>query len=149
MASETQRFEVNDMLRSLGELFPSLKLPDAFLLSDPEAAEDPVQRIAGFLEELANASLFPDRNLGQLILLAQDLVQVGCEALESGEEDLGSQRLAIAGFYYTQYLGDTIGLLAPDSHESLRPLWQDFAEEGEEDEGKADCQELLDGLEQA
>lgn len=165
LSSETQRFEVNDMLAELGTLFPSPMLPDPALLIDAEAAENPAQRIAGFLEELADASLFPDRELGGLVSLIEDSVERGCDASERGEAAVANQHLAIAGFYYAQYLGGTLSLLAPEIHESLEPLWAPFA--GEEDEGDEDeeenesdededegerdidCQELMNNLEQA
>ncbi len=171
MASDNQRFEVNEMLAELDGLFPSAELPAPEALTDAEAGEDPAQRIVGFLEEISDASLYPDRDLGQMIVLTQGLVESACEALEGGDEGQGEQQLAIAGFYYAQYVGGTVGLLAPEINEALEPLWFAFSEESEgddDDEGEEegddddeehddddddgdeiDCQELLEQLEAA
>jgi hypothetical protein len=164
LANDVQRFEVEDMLDQLEMLFPGPVLDDDAVLIDAEAAEDPAQRMVGFLEEVADAALYPDRNLGDVIVMTRDLVAAACESLEAEDDASGAQTLAIAGFYYAQYVEGTVGLLAPEANESLEPLWSRFAEEeGEDDEGdeaeqtdeddegadEVDCPALLDGLREA
>lgn len=172
MANETQRFEVEDMLAELGTLFPGPRPGPEVARSDPEEAEGATQRIGGFLEEVANADLFPSRDLGRLLARTRELSSQACEAYAAGNDPLGLQATSNAAFVYGEYLANTLVMLSPEAaamasaeYDALAPGAVGEEESGEGDEpdeaeeedaqplrgdaALATCRELVEHLELA
>lgn len=150
LATETQVFEVEDMLRTLNELFPSPLPPDDIERGDPEEAEAPSHRIVGFLEEITSASLYPDRNRGELFALTRSLVEAGCTAYGENQAHIGRERIVAANFYYEDYLGGMVELLAPEVHAEVTERMNVLVEGTLETQQLRDqCKEIPEQLEQA
>jgi hypothetical protein len=150
MASEVQAFEVEDMLRMLGNLFPSPLPPDDIERGNPEEAEAPAHRIVGFLEEITDAALYPDRNRGELFVLTRNLVEAGCSAYGENQAHIGRERIVAANFYYADHLGGMVELLAPEVHAEVTQRMSVLVEGSLETQQLRDqCQEIPEQLEQA
>lgn len=150
LASETQRFEIEDMLGAFDALYQAPLPPEGIENSDPEEGEAAAHRIVGFLEELSDAALYPERNLGELISLTSNLAQTGCSAYQDGQAALGLESMVIAGAYYEEDLGDTLNLFTPETHAEIANLFEELSAEGVTAEAAAaPCAALLEQLEQA
>lgn len=136
--------EAEAMIAILDGLFPS-ETPPETLSPDPEEAEGPSHRLVGLLEVVADANLYPGRDLARAAGLVADLADQGCAAIAAGEGPKGLETLAIAAAYHEQALADTLGVIAPEAaeavDENLEPL-----EDGEAEAMAAACPALLDAL---
>lgn len=110
--------EVDAALARLGALFPA-PTPPGRLAADPEEAEAHAQALVGRLETIADADLYPGRDLPGALAVAGEVAGSGCDALAAGDAGLGAERIAVAGLHYEETLGATLGLLAPDAHEAV------------------------------
>ncbi len=136
-ADDNQRFEIDDMFEELEALFTGPLIPAAAATADPEEAEGPAFRITGYLESIASASLFPNRDLAALLRSSLDVAIVGCEAYSAGERRVADAQLAWVAFAFDEYLAGTLGMFEPEATADvtealalLVPLVED------EDEGK-------------
>ena len=115
LANDPAAGDVDAALARLGALFPA-PAPRERLPSDPEEAEAHAQALVGRLETIADADLYPGRDLGGALVVAREVAGAGCDALEAGEPDLGAERIAVAARHYGETLGATLGVLAPAAH---------------------------------
>jgi hypothetical protein len=149
LATDNQRFEVEDMLAELDALFPGPRPGPELARSDPEEAEGATQRIGGFLEEIVNADLFPSRDLGRLLARTRDLSVQACEAYAASEQARGLELISNAAFVYGEYLGNTLALFSPEAAEEVAELYDALApgamgEEEGGDEGEAEESDAVD-----
>ncbi|MBO8140616.1 MAG: hypothetical protein H0Z37_00375 [Firmicutes bacterium] len=142
LASTEQAFEIEDALQRLAELFPSPVPPD-LEGADPEAGEDPGRQLVSTLEVVANAYLYPERELGRVADVVTSAVRKAQAAYEAGQVDLAWERVMLADFYYHENLRRLFELIVPDVHgrisEALESLLEGF------EEAEADTEEF-DGL---
>lgn len=136
--------EAEAMIAILDGLFPGETPPDS-LSPDPEEAEAPAHRLVGLLEVVADANLYPGRDLAGAATLVAGLAEKGCADLAAGAGPMGMETLAIAAAYHDQTLADTLGVIAPEAaeatEEALEPL-----EDGAVEEMAEACPALLAGL---
>ena len=114
-ANDEQRFEVDDQLAELEALFPRPVPPDGLERFDPEEAEGPAYRIAGYVEDVSGALVFPDRDLARLYAATRDVARDGCAAYGAGDRLRGDAHLAWTAFSFDEYLTDTLSLFAPET----------------------------------
>lgn len=136
--------EADAMIAILDGLFPGRTPPDS-LSPDPEEAEAPAHRLVGLLEVVADANLYPGRDLAGAARLVAGLAEKGCADLAAGAGPMGMETLAIAAAYHEQALADTLGVIAPEAaaaiKEGLEPL-----EDGAAEVMAGACPALLAGL---
>jgi hypothetical protein len=174
IATDEQRFEVEDQLAELDGLFPGPVPPDFLARSDPEEAEGAAYRIAGYFEDASGALVFPDRDLAELYVATRDVAREGCAAYDAGERARGDAHLAWTAFAFDQYLTGTLSMFAPEPMEVVSetllelvpreieeegPEAEEDEEEDDEDEVEAErpeldeaaelCVPLLDALDEA
>jgi hypothetical protein len=142
-ATPEQAGDVGAMLAILDGLFPTEALP-ARLSPDPEQAEAPAQMLVGLLEGVADADLYPGRNLAAAAGLVHSIAAGACARIEAGDDDVGAEELRIAGAYYDQTVADTLVVLAPDAGAAIAESL-DSLDEGEATTGP--CAPLLAALE--
>lgn len=141
-ATPEQAAEVEATLAILDGLFPAPALPAA-LSPDPEQAEAPAQQLVGLLETVADAELYPGRDLAGATALVRDLAARGCDTLGSGDAAIGREELAIAAAFYVQTLADTLGVLAPEAGEAI---WSNLEAAGAGAAAEKVCRPLLAAL---
>lgn len=147
LASEDQAFEIDDMFDDLNALFTGPEIPAAAASADPEEAEGSAMRITGFLESLASASLFPNRDLGALLKHTHALASAGCDAYTAGQRRVADAHLAWTAFAFEEYLGGTLGLFAPEPTETAGGLLDQLVPlEGEEEGEEAEDVAGADGV---
>ena len=123
-------------LARLDALLPGPERPGR-LASDPEEAEGHAQMLVGLMEPLADAELYPGRDLGAALTTVADLAARGCGAAHGPE--VGAELMLIAAGRYEETLGATLGVLAPGAHEAIAGAL----------EAPGDCAALAAGLERA
>lgn len=170
-ASEQQRADVEEMLTFIGTLYPTPTI-DAPIVGNPEEAEAPVHRIIGVLETVADAELYPGRDMAVLARHLPEELAGACAAYDAGDEELGTEIAISVGYRYLEAdLGDFMEFMAPDVHEDVAELIaaltgmggdDDDDDEGEEAEADDDdddedaavdpaaaCRELMEALQEA
>jgi hypothetical protein len=143
LASETRREDFQEMIDFLEEVvYPRVHPPEA-IRGDPEEAEGATQRMAGILEEVADADLFPSRDLGRLAEHLPASLVPFCEAYEAGDTALAVEGAYMTRNPYRKHLRRLLDLIAPDLHESAAAILDGLVDRGEapEDDAAA-CWEL-------
>ena len=139
-ASEQQAFEVQDSLDFLAtELYAEQTPPEGFELMDAEAGEAPAHRIVSYLETITDATLYPERNLGALVGLIDDLAVEACGLFDAGDALMGEEVLGQSFYFYDENLVRMLDLFDPELQETLEG---DYATALESDT----CGPLLDNL---
>lgn len=145
LADDEARFAFEEALADLHGLLPSPLPPEVFA-GDPEDAEEPSHRIVAALERLTGASLYPDRDLVQVIGFAQSLAATGCQSYPTSA-DLGFEHVTWSRTY-AAYFAKPLSLFGPGAMERLDTLYNQFAPSSER-QSKAPCAELLEALDEA
>jgi hypothetical protein len=124
--------------------------PPEAIRGDPEEAEGATQRMAGILEEVADADLFPSRDLGRL---AEHLPRRWYRSARRTRP--ATTALAVEGAYmtrnpYRKHLRRLLDLIAPEIHEPAAAILDGLVDRGEapEDDAAA-CWELHELLVEA
>lgn len=114
-ATENQAFEVRDSLEYISEELLADYVPrEDWRMFDEEAGEAAAHRIVSYLETIADATLFPDRDLGAVAGLTEDLAVRACEAYAAGDALLGGE-IAVQGYYFfDEHLRKMIDLFDPE-----------------------------------
>jgi hypothetical protein len=146
-ADEDQTWEVEDLLAGLGELFPTFEPPADIEKRDPEQGEAAAHRIAGFLEDMMDASFYPNRDLALLSGFTSDLAAQGCSAFAEGNDAHGAELTTLAYFYYNEYLRRTLDLFAPDLQSETRAQLRSLR--GAPADATEQCSSLLENLDEA
>jgi hypothetical protein len=150
MASETRREDFAEMIDFLEEVvYPRVHPPEA-IRGDPEEAEGATQRMAGILEEVADADLFPSRDLGRLADHLADSLTPFCEAYDAGDAMLGVEGAYMVRNPYRKHLRRLLDLIAPEIHEPAAAVLDGLVGRGEApDDAAAACWELHELLVEA
>lgn len=146
LADETAAFEIDDMLAELDALLPQAAPPERFV-GDPEEPEAYAHRLIGFVEQVADADLYPSRDLGRAAGLVIDLATAGCDAYGAGEAGLGRERASLAQFHYAEVLRRPLGMLAADEHGIATDAFAVLRGKPDEAAAAAACDDLLPALE--
>src|SRR5690625_517565 len=131
-ATENQIFEVRDSLDYIAdELLVDYVPREDWRMYDEEAGEAAAHRIVSYLETIADATLFPDRDLGAVAALTEDLTVQACEAYAAGDELLGGE-IAVQGYYFfDEHLRKMIDLFDPDLMPVIRSDYKDLRKSGD------------------
>lgn len=146
-ANEEQAWEVEDLLTGLGDLFPTHVPPADIEKRDPEEGEAGAHRIAGFLEDMMDASFYPNRDLAQLSGFTHDLAATGCSEFAAGNDAHGAEITELTYFYYNKYMRRTLDLFAPDLQSETRTQLRSLR--GAPADAAEQCESLLENLEEA
>jgi hypothetical protein len=107
--------EVDLMLEYLDALLPEAEPPAQFV-GDPEEPEAYSHRLVGFLEVIADADLYPGRDLPRMAAMVEEIAMQGCGSDIEGPHS-GVQLVSVANFYYRETLRRPLSILAADAHE--------------------------------
>jgi hypothetical protein len=143
-ATPEQAESVEAMLAILDGLFPSESMPER-ISPDPEQAEAPAQMLVGLLEGVANADLYPGRDLAGTTGLVHGIAAMGCEKIEAGEGGRGLEELRIAAAFYGQTVADTLVVMAPETGEAISERIEALRAGGSQEAAEA-CAPLLEAL---
>jgi hypothetical protein len=138
--------EVDAMLEILDTLLPEVEPPAQFV-GDPEEPEAYSHRLVGFLEVIADADLYPGRDLPRMAAMVEDIAMQGCGSEIEGPHS-GAQLVSVANFYYRETLRRPLSIMAADAHEQAGEAFaslQDWPED--ESDVEALCGKLLSALE--
>jgi hypothetical protein len=148
-ATTEQREDVEEMFAFLDEVvYPSARPPDE-IRGDPEEAEAATQRITGVLESIAQADLYPSRDLGRLAASLGDLLGPACEAYAAGADELGVEGIYAVRNPYRKHLRRLLDLIAPDIHEPAAAHLDALISDEPPDDRAAACLELREVLVEA
>ncbi len=136
-ADPRQRFEAEDALSTLDALFRA-RPRGAAAGGAGDDAETPALRLVGFLEEILDADLVPDRDLARLV---RALGAEAARACGAGAAALDRGR-AIVAFYYGGFVAPTAAMLAPDADAMTRAALDELASGA----GEAACRSVQGGL---
>lgn len=146
LADDNAAFEIDDMLKELDALLPQAAPPERFV-GDPEEPEAYAHRLVGFVEVVADAGLYPSRDLGRAAGLVIDLATEGCAAYGDGEPALGRERASLAQFHYAEVLRRPLGMLAAEEHAIATDALAVLRGEPDQAAAEAACDDLLAALE--
>ncbi len=173
-ATAEQESFAQQYLDTLRDIYPTATIPET-LPVNPEEAESPAQSLVGILESVADAALYPGRDVRRLAPHLVTVTAMACEAYAAGDEAIAFEHIVVVGDYYDAHLTDFLALVAADADEAVTGMLaalgyggddDDDAEEGgdegegedEDDEGEgveladdpaAACGALLEALEEA
>jgi hypothetical protein len=150
LASDTRRDDFHEMIEFLeGVVYPRVHPPEA-IRGDPEEAEAATQRMVGILEEVADADLFPSRDLGRLAELLAESLPPFCEAYEAGDDALAVEGAYMVRNPYRKHLRRLLDLIAPEIHEPAAAILDGLVDRGPApDDPIAACWELHELLVEA
>jgi hypothetical protein len=131
--------EVDAMLISLDALLPQAE-PPARILGDPEAPEAPIQRLIGFLEVVADADLYPARDLARGAAMVEDVATRAC----APEAPAQPQLVAAARFYFDGTLRRPLSVLAPEAQSAAEAAFRALGDPA--DASGSGCEDLLAAL---
>lgn len=121
-ATPEQVADVEEMFEFLDTVvYPTVR-PPAAITGDPEEAEAATQRMTGILESIANADLYPSRNLGRLAESLAGTLAPGCEAYAAGDDLSGVEAVYAVRNPYRKHLRRLLDLIAPEIHEPAAAL---------------------------
>ena len=121
-ATPEQIADVEEMLEFISTVvYPTVRPPEA-ITGDPEEAEGATQRITGILESIANADLYPSRDLGRLAGSLADTLAPACEAYAAGDDLTGVEGAYAVRNPYRKHLRRLLDLIAPEIHEPAAAL---------------------------
>lgn len=131
-ADENQAFEVRDSLDYISEELLADYVPrEDWRMLDEEAGEAAAHRIVSYLERIADATLFPDRDLGAVAGLTEDLAGQACAAYAAGDDLLGGE-IAVQGYYFfDEHLRKMIDLFDPELMPVIRKDYRDLRKSGD------------------
>lgn len=176
-ATADQESFAQQYLDTLGDIYPSAEIPDV-LPSNPEEAESPAQSLVGIIESVADAALYPGRDVRRLAPHLSTVIAPACEAYAAGDDAIAFEHVIAVGDLYAAHLTDFLGLVAGEVDEEVSGMLAalGYAGEDDDDEGEGDeagagggddedddedddvalagdpsgaCQELLEALEEA
>lgn len=158
---------------TLRAIYPTATIPDV-LPSNPEEAESPAQSLVGIIESVADAALYPGRDVRRLAPHLSTVVAPACDAYAAGNDAIAYEHIVAVGDLYAAHLTDFLGLVAADVDEEVSGMLAALGYTGEDDddegaegeeagEAEADdadddevardpaeaCSELLEALEEA
>lgn len=136
--------EVDSMLEFLDTLLPTVEPPAQFA-GDPEEPEAYSHRLVGFLEVIADADLYPGRDLPRMAAMVEEIAVQGCGSDVEGPHS-GAQLVSVAHFYYRETLRRPLSILAPNAHEAAGEAFAGL-QHWPEDEIEVLCGQLLGALE--
>jgi hypothetical protein len=140
LATDGRRADAQEMLAALQVLYPDPGPPVSVLGWNPEEAEVPAQRLAGIVEEVVDANLFPGRDFARLARHLGETARTSCDAYASGEEEVGAEGVFAVFDLYHGELGGTASLFAPEEHERVMDRFGLLiGVEGDRDDGVADA----------
>jgi hypothetical protein len=142
MATAEQQEDVEEMFEFLDTVvYPTVRPPDE-IRGDPEEAEAATQRITGVLEVVAQADLYPSRDLGRLAEGLADMLAPSCEAYAAGNDDLGVEGVYAVRNPYRKHLRRLLDLIAPEIHEPAAELLDALISSDPPADRAAACTEL-------
>ena len=136
LATEQRREDGREMVAALRDLFPDPGPPDSVVGWNPEEAEAPAQRLAGIVEEVVNANLYPGRDLPRVARHLSEVTRQSCEAYAAGDGAVGAEAVVAALDQYENHLADVVGLFAPELHAQAEALFAILVPVGDDEEGE-------------
>ena len=113
-ADETARAEAQAALAALDDLYRTTTPPDVRERRlTPEEAEAPAQRLAGIVEGVVGADLFPGRDFVRLAKHLHALTKQACLAYDNGDDDVGDEYIYAVGHHYGTQLSAFMELTEP------------------------------------
>jgi hypothetical protein len=134
LGAEQRQTDGQEMIDALDALFPDAGPPESVAGWNPEEAESPAQRLSGIVEEVADANLYPDRDLPRLAGHLSDITAKACEAYAAGDAAIAAESLYAAFDHYQSHLYDTAGLFAPEVQDKVSELFGALINAGDDDD---------------
>jgi hypothetical protein len=122
---------------TLREIYPTATIPDT-LPSNPEEAESPAQSLVGILESVADAALYPGRDVRRLAPHLVTVTAPACDAYAAGHDAVAFEHIVVVGDLYTAHLADFLGLVAGEVNEDVTGMLASLGYAGEDDDDEAD-----------
>ncbi|MBM9595469.1 hypothetical protein [Roseitranquillus sediminis] len=138
LATEEHRGDAEEMLAALHALYPDAGPPGSVVGWNPEEAEAPAQRLAGIVESVVGADLFPGRDFARLAAHLAETTGASCAAYEVGDDAIGVEAIIAVHDLYEGELAATAGLFAPEAHAEAQELFPTLAELGEDDDDEGE-----------
>lgn len=135
-ATADQESFAQQYLDTLRGIYPAATLPEVFP-SNPEEAESPAQSLVGILESVADAALYPGRDVRRLAPHLETVVAQACAAYEAGDDAIAFEHVLIVGDLYDAHLTDFLGLVAGDVDEGVTGMLGALGYGGDDDDDEA------------
>jgi hypothetical protein len=128
------------VIEELDKLFPSATPPKSMAGRTDDDAEDPAQRLASIMEEVAGSDLYPDRDLPRLTGHLADVTAVACTAYAKGRDKIAAESLYAAFDHYSGHISETAGLVEPELQKKVSALFGKLinAKDDDDDDAKDD-----------
>ena len=117
LATPQHQADGREMIDEMTVLFPAPQPPDPFVGKNPEEAEAPAQRLVGIIEEVADAALYPGRDLAILAGHLAKVLAPSCQAYADGADEIAAEGIYTVHDHYANHLGFLLDLIAPEVHE--------------------------------
>jgi hypothetical protein len=135
LATPQHQADGREMIDEMTDLFPTPQPPEPFVGKNPEEAEAPAQRLVGIIEEVADAALYPGRDLAKLAGHLAELLAPSCQSYADGAVEIAAEGIYTVHDHYTNHLGFLLDLIAPEVHERTTGFFAGLIAV-EEDEGE-------------
>jgi len=123
-------------LDTLRDIYPAATLPDVFP-SNPEEAESPAQSLVGIVESVADAALYPGRDVRRLAPHLETLVAQACDAYAGGQDAIAFEHVLVVGDLYDAHLTDFLALVAGDVDDAVTDMLGALGYGGDDDDDEA------------
>lgn len=143
-ATADQESFAQQYLDTLADIYPAATLPDVFP-SNPEEAESPAQSLVGIVESVADAALYPGRDVRRLAPHLTTITAQACEAYAAGDDAIAFEHVLIVGDLYDAHLTDFLGLVAGDVDDGVTGMLGALGYGGDDDDDEAGEGESADG----
>ena len=122
-AGETPKSEGRAAIAMLDDLYRTPAPPDVRERRlTPEDAEAPAQRLAGIIEEVVGADLFPGRDFVRLAKHIHAQTREACRAYDNAEDDFADEMIYAVGHHYGNQLAAFLELTEPQLHAGIVEL---------------------------
>ena len=122
---------------TLRAIYPSATIPDV-LPSNPEEAESPAQSLVGIIESVADAALYPGRDVRRLAPHLSTVIAPACEAYAAGDDAIAFEHVIAVGDLYAAHLTDFLGLVAGEVDEEVSGMLAALGYAGEDDDDEGE-----------
>ncbi len=122
-AGETAKTEGRAALATLDDLYRTADPPDVRARRlTAEDAEAPAQRLAGIIEEVVAADLFPGRDFVRLAKHIHGITLEACAVYDNGEDDIADEMIYAVGHHYGNQIAAFLELTEPQLHAGIVEL---------------------------
>lgn len=132
-ASPQQLADGEEMLELLDTLYPQAEPPASVAGLNPEEAESPAQRLGGIVETVADADLYPGRDLGRLAGHLSEVTAEVCSAYAE-QPEIAAETIYAVYDLYAAHLAEVAVLFASDAEQRAVALFASMIGAGGDDD---------------